>query len=109
MKEVALQVVDNYKCEEMLRKTRLGRFFQLHEGFMCAGGEFGVDSCKGDGGGPLVCYRKDKSYALAGIVSWGIDCGQPGVPGVYIKTQKYLDWISKTTGVGLQEYWPQKG
>ncbi|GIX97412.1 phenoloxidase-activating factor 2 [Caerostris darwini] len=83
MKEVALQVIEDYKCEEMLRKTRLGRFFQLHEGFLCAGGEYGLDSCKGDGGGPLVCYRKDKSYALAGIVSWGIDCGQPGVPGGY--------------------------
>ncbi|GFY61955.1 serine proteinase stubble [Trichonephila inaurata madagascariensis] len=108
MKEVALQVVDNYKCEEMLRKTRLGRFFQLHDGFLCAGGEYGLDSCKGDGGGPLVCYRKDKSYALAGLVSWGIDCGQPGVPGVYVKTQKYLEWISKNTGISLQEYWPKK-
>ncbi|GFX80766.1 phenoloxidase-activating factor 2 [Trichonephila clavipes] len=108
MKEVALQVVDNYKCEEMLRKTRLGRFFQLHDGFLCAGGEYGLDSCKGDGGGPLVCYRKDKSYALAGLVSWGIDCGQPSVPGVYVKTQKYLEWISKNTGVSLQEYWPKK-
>ncbi|XP_054718614.1 uncharacterized protein LOC129228011 [Uloborus diversus] len=107
MKEVVLQVTDNYKCEEMLRKTRLGRFFQLHEGFLCAGGEYGLDSCKGDGGGPLVCYRKDKSYALAGIVSWGIDCGQPGVPGVYVKIQKYLDWISKTTGVPLDDYWPK--
>ncbi|KAF8776918.1 Phenoloxidase-activating factor 2 like protein [Argiope bruennichi] len=108
MKEVALQVIDDYKCEEMLRKTRLGRFFQLHEGFLCAGGEYGLDSCKGDGGGPLVCYRKNKSYALAGIVSWGIDCGQPGVPGVYMKVQKYLDWISKNTGVSLQEYWPTR-
>ncbi|CAL1298490.1 unnamed protein product [Larinioides sclopetarius] len=109
MKEVALQVIDDYKCEEMLRKTRLGRFFQLHEGFLCAGGEYGLDSCKGDGGGPLVCYRKDKSYALAGMVSWGIDCGTEGVPGVYIKVQKYLDWISKNTGVSLQEYWPNRG
>ncbi|KAG8177661.1 hypothetical protein JTE90_000347 [Oedothorax gibbosus] len=108
MKEVAIQVIDNYSCEEMLRKTRLGRFFQLHDGFLCAGGEYGLDSCKGDGGGPLVCYRKDKSYALAGIVSWGIDCGQPGVPGVYTKIQKYTDWISRTTGVPLQDYYPKR-
>ncbi|GIY00203.1 serine proteinase stubble [Caerostris extrusa] len=46
MKEVALQVIEDYKCEEMLRKTRLGRFYQLHEGFLCAGGEYGLDPAR---------------------------------------------------------------
>ncbi len=45
-------------------------FFRLHDSFICAGGLEGVDSCKGDGGGPLVCHRpNDGSYALAGLVS----------------------------------------
>lgn len=42
---------------------------RLHDSFMCAGGQNGVDSCKGDGGGPLVCHRVDGTYALAGLVS----------------------------------------
>ncbi|GFQ75833.1 phenoloxidase-activating factor 2 [Trichonephila clavata] len=108
MKEVALQVVDNYKCEEMLRKTRLGRFFQLHEGFLCAGGEYGLDSCKGDGGGPLVCYRKDKSYALAGLVSWGIDCGQPVYPECMLRRRSTWIGLARTQASVYKNTGPRK-
>uniref|UniRef100_A0A224X8C3 Putative trypsin-like proteinase n=1 Tax=Megacormus gertschi TaxID=1843536 RepID=A0A224X8C3_9SCOR len=107
MKEVIIPVIDNTKCQDLLRKTRLGRYYKLHDSFICAGGEEGLDSCKGDGGGPLVCYRKDGSYALVGLVSWGIDCGQPGVPGVYVRIQKFLQWITQQTGLELNYYWPK--
>ncbi|GBN72186.1 hypothetical protein AVEN_3676-1 [Araneus ventricosus] len=33
MKEVALPLTDDCKCEEMLRKTRFGRFYKFHEDF----------------------------------------------------------------------------
>ncbi|XP_023228456.1 uncharacterized protein LOC111628841 [Centruroides sculpturatus] len=106
LKEVNIPVLDNPKCQELLRETRLGIFYKLHEGFICAGGEKGLDSCKGDGGGPLVCYRPDGTYALAGLVSWGIDCGLAGVPGVYVRVLKYVDWIVQNTGGRLEDYWP---
>ncbi|KAI1292140.1 Serine proteinase stubble [Halotydeus destructor] len=106
LKEATLPVVPRGECQYNLRRTRLGRRFRLHSSFMCAGGQEGKDSCKGDGGGPLVCYRKDGTYTLAGLVAWGIDCGQPNVPGVYVKVQEFLPWIGQQTAVDPSSYKP---
>ncbi|KAL4112757.1 hypothetical protein QTP88_016490 [Uroleucon formosanum] len=96
LKEVDVPVISNRQCETQLQQTRLGYDFKLHNGFLCAGGEEGKDACKGDGGGPLVCERAGSWY-LVGIVSWGVGCGQPGVPGVYVKVSQYLDWLKQIT------------
>ncbi|KAL0099124.1 hypothetical protein PUN28_020282 [Cardiocondyla obscurior] len=92
LKEVDVPVVSNHVCEQQMKRTRLGPSFNLHPGFVCAGGEEGKDACKGDGGGPMVCERQGH-WQLTGIVSWGIGCGQPNVPGVYTRVSHYLDWI----------------
>lgn len=108
-----MPVVDNVSCENKLKRTRLGYEFSLHSGFLCAGGEEGKDACKvldrfrkfavpelmffflkGDGGGPLVCESQG-SWFLAGLVSWGIGCGSPDVPGVYVKVSEYSDWVQR--------------
>jgi len=44
LKKINLPVVPFLPCQESLRKTRLGKRFNLHNSFMCAGGEPG----KGD-------------------------------------------------------------
>lgn len=94
LKEVDVPVISNPICENQMRKTRLGPSFNLHPGFICAGGEEGKDACKGDGGGPMVCEKHGK-WQLSGVVSWGIGCGQAGVPGVYSRVSYYLDWINQ--------------
>ncbi|CAG2162038.1 unnamed protein product [Oppiella nova] len=58
LKEVKVPVLNHYECQTALTQTRLGPRFRLHDSFICAGGEQGVDSCKGDGGGPLVSSKK---------------------------------------------------
>lgn len=101
LKRVELPVVPFDRCQNKLRETRLGAHFDLHGSFICAGmytngirsqwnskaysvnemhfnrvvcilgGERGKDTCRGDGGSPLVCPIGPRKYAQAGIVSWG--------------------------------------
>ena len=52
----------------------------------------GKDACQGDSGGPLIC-EVDGHAVLTGIVSWGINCGMDGYPGVYGEVWHYKEWI----------------
>jgi len=96
LKEVVVPVVSNEQCQKDLREnTRLGQFFELDDSFMCAGGVKGIDTCKGDGGSPLVCQQRNGPWYQAGIVSWGIGCGERNVPAVYASVASATCWIDK--------------
>lgn len=45
LKKIQVPTVPKQKCQDALRKTRLGPNFGLHDSFMCAGGEVGKDAC----------------------------------------------------------------
>merc|ERR1711860_120328 len=103
---------------------RLGEFFKLDQTAICAGGEDQIDTCKGDGGGPLVCPVKgfdynSPQYVQTGIVAWGIGCGQQGIPGVYTDVTAelcFIDWATRCQrgieydpyGISGCQHWAQR-
>lgn len=97
LKKIDLPIVSRGPCQEKLRQTRLGKYFELHKSFICAGGEPEKDTCKGDGGSPLVCPIPGKvnQYYHAGIVAWGIGCGENNTPGVYANVPLFRKWIDE--------------
>ena len=52
-----------------------------------------VCNFQGDSGGPLVVKGKDGRWFLGGIISWGIGCAEPNLPGVCTRISKFTDWI----------------
>lgn len=95
LKKIDLPVVPRETCQQNLRTTRLGKYYKLHESFLCAGGEKDKDTCKGDGGSPLVCPipGTKNRYYQAGIVAWGIGCGEENIPGVYASVPHLKGWL----------------
>lgn len=88
LQSVVVPIVSKEDCTEA--------YGSLDEGQICAGNlqQGGKDSCQGDSGGPLTVHGR-----LAGIVSWGRGCAQPGYPGVYTEVSYFRPWIRRNSGV----------
>ncbi|XP_049638924.1 transmembrane protease serine 12 [Suncus etruscus] len=61
----------------------------------CAGDEDGkYDTCRGDSGGPLMCYfQEHEQFFVMGITSYGHGCGRQNFPGVYSAPFFYQNWL----------------
>ncbi|XP_063911684.1 phenoloxidase-activating factor 2-like [Zophobas morio] len=94
LRKVNLPITDSQECQNLLRNTSLGPNFQVHPSYICAGGEDGVDTCKNDGGSPLMCEENGR-YVQAGIVAWGLRCGQKDVPSLYTNVANLVTWIQE--------------
>ncbi|XP_037710713.1 phenoloxidase-activating factor 2 [Drosophila subpulchrella] len=104
LKKVELPMVDKRTCQNQLRQTKLGSNYQLPESLICAGGELNRDACYGDGGSALFCSVKELRiiggkdsgvFEQAGIVNWGLECGQQDVPGTYTDVAMFRYWIEE--------------
>ena len=65
---------------------------------LCVGGT-DLNPCVGDSGGPLTCFKFNKTdnpdeRFLCGIASFGNGC-RAGRPTIYTDVSKYYDWIRK--------------
>ncbi|CAB3366977.1 Hypothetical predicted protein [Cloeon dipterum] len=92
--EVSVPVVGRRVCNSWLEENNVN----VTETMICAGFEQGGrDACQGDSGGPLLCRDKERDGAwfVGGIVSWGIKCAHPRLPGVYAYVQHFVPWIKE--------------
>ncbi|XP_037034832.1 atrial natriuretic peptide-converting enzyme isoform X2 [Bradysia coprophila] len=88
--EVQVPVLHRDLCNDWLVQLN------VTEGMICAGyQEGGKDACQGDSGGPLLCRDPNdrERWFVGGIVSWGVKCAHPKLPGVYANVPKYIPWI----------------
>lgn len=57
MKYIYLPIVNRTECIKKYKESSLGKGFRLHKSLLCAGGEAGRDTCKGDGGKYLASKK----------------------------------------------------
>ena len=93
LEEATISIDPDSQCAA---EDKYGATF-VPEIMICAGDGV-VDACQGDSGGPLMA-KVAGQRVLAGVVSFGRDCGGSGVPGVYARLSSALGWISAVTGI----------
>ncbi|KAL7988458.1 hypothetical protein Chor_007377 [Crotalus horridus] len=90
-----IPVVNMNTCQNVKKETST---YVFTENMICAG-DGQQDSCQGDSGGAYVIKdpQNETHYYVAGLVSWGPECG---TYGLYTKVANYVDWIRKV----MREY-----
>ncbi|XP_012725742.2 complement C1r subcomponent [Fundulus heteroclitus] len=96
LKYVHVPVEDQEICRKSLKRRPGTRTPILTNNMFCAGlPDGGKDSCQGDSGSAFTLQSENGRFWAAGIVSWGVKCGQKGTYGFYAKVANYIDWINK--------------
>ncbi|KAG7459883.1 hypothetical protein MATL_G00215330 [Megalops atlanticus] len=90
LQEVELPVVGNRQCNCLYAPSSIS----ITDNMICAGLlAGGKDSCQGDSGGPMVS-KQNSVWIQSGVVSFGIGCARPDIPGVYTRVSRYQAWIT---------------
>ncbi|XP_050391621.2 atrial natriuretic peptide-converting enzyme [Patella vulgata] len=96
--QLYLDIVDWQSCKDAVKNAEQKVPYEMTENMFCAGGTIDHDACAGDSGGPFVCRKENTTdvWVQMGIVSWGVGCAVPHVPGIYTVLPHYIDWIRET-------------
>lgn len=86
LRAVELRKIREKVCQLVYRE----RDIQVTDVHICAQGDLGEDTCNGDSGGGLIY-----GSMIVGVVSYGIGCSRPGIPGIYADVRRVLSWINK--------------
>jgi len=96
--EVDVELIAFDDCKEAYEAfgEAIDTAFAIAPTEICVGSPSGgKDSCYGDSGGPLVAKTDDdRGYVQVGVVSWGSQCGNPVLPGIYNRLSQFHDWVS---------------
>jgi secreted trypsin-like serine protease len=88
LNEAIVPLIEEASCAVLL-----GPLF-VPDAMLCAGMlAGGVDSCSGDSGAALTAVDRRGLPVEVGIVSFGVGCARPGLPGVYTRVARYVDEI----------------
>ncbi|XP_005191944.2 seminase-like [Musca domestica] len=83
IRSARVPVISKSQCQR-----QYSRYIYLTENMFCAGVPGAKDTCSGDSGGPVMCNGK-----ICGIVSFGVGCARPGLPGVYTTISEVRPFI----------------
>ncbi|KAL3284554.1 hypothetical protein HHI36_018711 [Cryptolaemus montrouzieri] len=95
LQKAKVNVIENERCQDWYKSQ--GKKTKIQETQICAGHEQGgVDACWADSGGPLMLNTgKPDQMMVVGVVSTGIGCARPFLPGLYTRVSEYIPWIRK--------------
>ncbi|VDI31675.1 Hypothetical predicted protein [Mytilus galloprovincialis] len=89
LKDNAMPIVNTDKCGGPKNLTE-----NITPYMMCAGFQKGRhDACQIDSGSPLMCKFGSVWY-IQGLATFGVDCSQPHLPGVYANVYEFVSWIT---------------
>ena len=95
LQKARIPIIENKICRNWFKLA--GREMVINEKIICAGfRDGGRDACHGDSGGPLLS-KIDDHWSVIGVVSTGIGCARPLLPGLYSRVSSYHKWIEKYT------------
>ncbi|XP_060520272.1 clotting factor B-like [Cylas formicarius] len=98
LQKAKVNVIGVEKCKSWYESQ--GKKTKVQPNQICAGHELGgIDACWADSGGPLMVETTtDNQMMVVGVVSTGVGCARPYLPGIYTRVSGYIPWIRSVIG-----------